>query len=96
MGVLTYHVYTIYFMSNMILLYQAYVICHVTVRSAVLHAYLNPFTYTRTIPEEVEYLCCLLLSFNTWSDCRVVAHRCCQRWRIIRVIDRLGIIALGT
>jgi gamma-glutamyl:cysteine ligase YbdK (ATP-grasp superfamily) len=29
------------------------------------------------LPEEVEYLCCLLLPFNTWSDRRVVAHRSC-------------------
>ncbi len=41
--------YTIYYMSNMILLCHAYVICYVSERSAALHAYLNPFVHTRTI-----------------------------------------------
>ena len=49
----TGHVYTIY-MSNMILLYHAYVtiIYNVPVRSTVLHAYLNPLIHTHTMSPE--------------------------------------------
>jgi len=39
-------------MSNMILLCHAYVICYVSERSAVLHAYLNPFVHMRTMSPE--------------------------------------------